>query len=150
MGLRHDGPDKTPTKIWLMTDHYNTDVNAALKAELPGPARWDAAGGAWTFPVHWDTCVGARRVADKFGADLKIKQSLLDWAILEKARQDTIPDVQSMELVDLPHVRANYPAIWEAMTARPFQTVGAAFAARNRACLIADQPGLGKTVQSIA
>lgn len=144
------GLDTDRDKIWVKTDHYNTDVNAALKAELPGPARWYGQESRWEFPVHWDTCVGARRVADKFGADLKIKPGLLDWAIVEKARQETIPDVQSMELVDLPHVRAGYPAIWEAMTARPFQTVGAAFAARNRSCLIADQPGLGKTIQSIA
>lgn len=46
-------------------------------------------------------------------------------------------------------MREESPAIWKAMSSRPFQTVGAAFAARNRACLIADQPGLGKTVQSI-
>lgn len=136
--------------IWLITNGYDPAVNKALKSELPGPARWSGDKGRWEFPLHWDSCTGARRVADKFGYGLKLTTELHAWAVLEKARQDTIPDVQSMELVDLPHVRENYPAIWEAMKARPFQTVGAAFAARNRVCLIADQPGLGKTVQSIA
>ena len=55
-----------------------------------------------------------------------------------------------MELVDLPNIRGEYNQMWEAIKSRPFQSVGAAFAARNGSCLIADQPGLGKTIQSIA
>jgi SNF2 family DNA or RNA helicase len=149
MGL---GPSKDGENdvIWVRTDVYDPDANAALKSELPGPPRFNRDKGRWEFPVHWDTCTGARRVATKFGAELKMSKTLVEWAQVEKARQETIPDVQSMDLVDLPAISSDYPTIWEAMSARPFQTVGAAFAARNRSCLIADQPGLGKTVQSIA
>jgi hypothetical protein len=141
MGMVDDG-------IWMMTDGYDPDVNAALKSELPGPARWVKNQGRWVFPLHWDTCTGARRVATKFGADIKIARNLVEWAEAEKARRATIPDVQSMDLVELPAVKAASPAIWKALESRPFQTVGAAFAARNQSCLIADQPGLGKTIQS--
>jgi SNF2 family DNA or RNA helicase len=145
------GEGKSGTEvIWVMTDRYDPDANAALKAELPGPARWFKLKSRWEFPVHWDTCTGARRVATKFGADIKMSKALVEWATAEKARQETIPDVQSMELVDLETVRSLQSGIWDALSARPFQTVGAAFAARNRSCLIADQPGLGKTIQSIA
>jgi SNF2 family DNA or RNA helicase len=148
MGL---GTGKSGTDvIWVKQSNYDPDANASLKANLPGPARWNGDEKRFEFPVHWDACTGARRVADKFDVLLRIAPSLREWAEVEKARQATIPDVQSMELVDLPAVREGYPALWEAITSRPFQTVGAAFAARNRSCLIADQPGLGKTLQSIA
>jgi SNF2 family DNA or RNA helicase len=148
-----------PRYIWLRLDSYDPDVNDALKSELPGPARFKRNKGVWVFPKHWDTCTGARRVANRFGADLRLTSALSEWGTIEKARQATIPDVNSMEVVDLPRVRAEAPAIWKLMTEgdpakgyppRPYQTVGAAFAARNRSCLIADDPGLGKTVQSIA
>jgi SNF2 family DNA or RNA helicase len=145
--------------IWIMTDRYDPDANAALKAYLPGPARWNRDKARWQFPIHWDSCTGARKVANKFGADLKMTAALVEWATHEKSHQDTIPDVQSMDLVDLPRVREHAPDIWKIMSEgipelgyppRPYQTVGAAFAARNRSCLIADQPGLGKTIQTIA
>ena len=138
-----------PQGIWLITDSYDPDVNDDLKAKLPGPPRWNRRTGRWEFPLKWETCTGAREVATKHGADLKLNKALEAWAWSEKERVDAIPDVQSMDLVELPNVEAEAPAIWKAMQDRPFQTVGAAFAARNRSCLIADQPGLGKTVQTI-
>jgi SNF2 family DNA or RNA helicase len=148
-----------PRYIWLRMDDYNPDTNDMLKSELPGPARWKPSKGVWVFPKHWDTCVGARKVANKFRADLRLTSALSEWGTIERARQATIPDVNSKDVVDLPRVRAEAPAIWKLMTEgdpkkgyppRPYQTVGAAFAARNRSCLIADDPGLGKTVQTIA
>jgi SNF2 family DNA or RNA helicase len=137
-------------QIWIKLDGYDPELNRLLKAKLPGPARWDKDNKVWLFPLHWDTCVKTREMANKFDAQIKIAPELNAWALQEKARQETIPDVQSMALVDLPEVRGSYPDIWGAITNRPFQSVGAAFAARNRSCLIADQPGLGKTIQSIA
>src|ERR1700752_1922602 len=105
MGLSDDA-------IWINLQGYNPDVNAALKSELPGPARWRKDKGRWEFPVHWDPCTGARRIANKFGADLRLAPALRDWAEAEKARQETIPDVQSMGLVDLESVRSLYPTLW--------------------------------------
>lgn len=138
-----------PQGIWLITDGYDPDVNDTLKTKLPGPPRWNRRTGRWEFPLKWETCTGAREVATKYGADLKINAALNEWALKERERVDLIPDVQAMDLVELPAVQQESPQIWKAMQGRPFQTVGAAFAARNRSCLIADQPGLGKTVQSI-
>jgi SNF2 family DNA or RNA helicase len=137
-------------RIWIKLDGYDPGINKVLKAELPGPPRWDGIYKRWLFPTHWDTCLNARKVANRFDAELRINTELRTWALEEKARQEQIPDVQSMDLTDLPTVREGYAQIWDAISARPFQTVGAAFAARNGSCLIADQPGLGKTVQSIA
>lgn len=146
VGTARDGET---TIFWVAVDCYDPDVNADLKAELPGPPRWRGDKERWEFPLNWDSCLGARRVADKHGADLEMTSGLHYWAGIEKARRKTIPDVQTMELVDLPRVKAEAPTLWAAMQTRPFQTVGAAYAARNRSCLIADQPGLGKTLQAI-
>jgi SNF2 family DNA or RNA helicase len=143
MGLLEDG-------IYIDLNGYDPALNKELKAALPGPARWNKPAKWWEFPLHWDTCVNTRKMAKKYDAKIVINPPLREWALNEKARQEAIPDVQSVDLVDLANVRSNYPAIWNAISGRPFQTVGAAFAARNRNCLIADQPGLGKTVQSIA
>lgn len=141
------GIDARTNRIWIMLDGFDPEVNAALKANLPGPPRFSE--GCWRFPLHWDTCIGARKVADRFGAKLQMDHALTEWGHAEKARQATIPDVKSMELVPLAAVEAANATMWAAMASRPFQTVGAAFAARNRACLIADEPGLGKTLQTI-
>jgi SNF2 family DNA or RNA helicase len=137
-------------KIWVKLDIYDPELNKELKARLPGPALFNKEQKYWVFPAHWDTCVKTREIANKLNVQIKISPSLTEWALNEKERQGTIPDVQSMELVDLDEIRSTHHAIWSALTSRPFQTVGAAFAARNRSCLIADQPGLGKTIQSIA
>jgi SNF2 family DNA or RNA helicase len=144
MGLTADG------HIWIKLPYYDPSLNKELKARLPGPVHWDRDLKRWDFPPKWDTCTNARKVADSEGHEILLSPELRTWALEEKARQEQIPDVNSMELTDLPIIRQHYPAIWSAITSRPFQTVGAAFAARNRSCLIADQPGLGKTVQSIA
>lgn len=150
MGLDESAVDTVTPRIWIMLDGYDPNINTKLKTRLPGPARWDGQNGRWVFPAHWDTCIGARTIADELGVDLKLTQGLKDWAIVERTRQDTIPSVHSWDLVDLSVVESEAPILWEAIKTRPFQTVGAAFAARNRSCLIADQPGLGKTLQSIA
>lgn len=143
MGLVADG-------ICINLNGFDKELNRELKAALPAPSRWDGTNKWWVFPLHWDTCTGARKVADDWDAKIIIAPALKEWAFNEKARRDSMPDVQSMDLVDLPFVRESYPGMWEALRARPFQTVGASFAASNGSCLIADQPGLGKTVQAIA
>lgn len=134
-------------KIWIKTDRYDPDVNDDLK-RLASP-RWNKAERRWEFGLVWDTCIGARKIADKYGKGIRITRQLREWAEIEKSRQDTIPDVQHMDLIDLPIVEQEAPRLHAALQNRPFQTVGVAFAARNRSCLIADQPGLGKTLQAI-
>lgn len=139
-----------PTHCWVELDKFDPAVNSALKDNMPKPARFHGGTKRWIFPLSWRSCTGLRAVSDKFKATIQLTPAMQEWAVNERKHQETIPDVNSMELVDLASVRQVHPAIWHALSSRPFQTVGAAFAARNRSCLIADQPGLGKTVQSIA
>ena len=135
--------------LWVQLDQFDTVVNSGLKKIMPGPYRWHGPSKRWIFPLNWDACTNLRKVADRHGATIRISNELHDWATRERAHQESIPDVGAVELVDLLPVREQAPGIWRALSSRPFQSVGVAFAARNRACLIADQPGLGKTLQAI-
>ena len=120
-----------------------------LKLHAPKPVRWLRDYGAYSLPLQWESCTAARLVADKYNRDLIIGADLRKWAAEEKVRRESIPDVNSFELVELQRVSQETPRLWKALQDRPFQTVGAAFAANNRNALIADDPGLGKTLQSI-
>lgn len=50
----------------------------------------------------------------------------------------------------LPIVKAVRPRMWDALRNRPFQMLGAEFIARQRNVLMADQPGMGKTIQTLS
>jgi SNF2 family DNA or RNA helicase len=93
----------------------------------------------------WESCTAARKLANRHNAQLFIGPDLTAWAQAEKQRLASVPDV-SAETAELFNITGKLRG---AMRARPFQEVGAAFAARNRYALIADDPGLGKTLQSI-
>lgn len=103
----------------------------------------------WTFPKRWDVCLALRQAATNIGVDLEIGQDLLEWAYAEQERYQKIPDVKSMDLVGLEVLPTVNPLLYKAASSRPFQTVGIKFAALNREVLIADAPGLGKTLQII-
>lgn len=135
-------------KIALSTNGFNRAVNERLK-EIPG-YRYNPRRAAWTWPLLWDICLALRKAADDMGADIKILPSLREWAQAEKTHAATIPDVQSKELQHLPRLAEVFPHTAAAIATRPFQTVGAKFIATNRAALLADEPGLGKTLQTIA
>ena len=124
---------------------YDPAVVSGIKSVLPQPRRWNKELGAWMVPLMWESCTAARQLANKHNAQLFIGPELTEWAQAEKARRASIPAVDA-EQAELLNVSGRLRA---AMRARPFQEVGAAFAARNGHALIADDPGLGKTLQSI-
>lgn len=74
---------------------------------------------------------------------------MAEWATDEIERESRTRDLVRAEGAELPRVSEFAPALAEAMAARPFQQVGARFAADNRRVLIADEPGLGKTLESL-
>lgn len=98
----------------------------------------------------WEVCTGVREIANKHRASITVDANLRAWARKEKRRVDSIPDVQSVERQPLPILAENAPVAYAAINNRPFQTVGAKFITTNRVALIADDPGLGKTLQTIA
>ncbi len=105
-----------------------------LCKSIPG-ATWNAAEGAWRVPLSWASCLALRSV---FKSDLEIGPRLTEWASNERtARVDPSNALRDLDTYDgdedlFPHQRA-----------------GVAFLSTARRALLADEPGLGKTAQTI-
>lgn len=136
-------------KILLKTDGYDPTVVSNIKLYLPKPRTWLKNEKVWSLPLMWETCTSLRQLANRHSAKLRIGPTLLAWATEQAARRAEIPDVNDHKTkLQLPRLQASRPDLYEKLM--PFQTVGIKFAATARSILIADQPGSGKTLQSIA
>ena len=145
------GLHKQKQRIWL-TFPYNDATVQAIKEAVQG-SRWDKDGRFWHFPLDMETARDIRSVANAFGVSLDIDKDLGNWAKTEKARIANIirPDDTTADTAHLlPRCRTERPALIEAMAAKPWQIPGAAFIVEQRNVLLADQPGLGKTIQTLA
>lgn len=138
-------------RIWLRFP-YDKGVVETVKEKVPG-ARWDVPNKCWLFPLDMEVARDIRLVANSFGAKLDIQKNLADWARAEKARVANIirpDDITADMSAMLPRVAAERPALRAAMGDKPWQIPGAAFLVAQRNVLLADQPGLGKTIQTLA
>ena len=105
-----------------------------LCKSIPG-ASWNAKDQAWRLPLSWASCLALRAV---FKAELTIGPKLTAWAANERAvRVDPTNALRDLDTYEgdedlFPHQRA-----------------GVAFLSMARRALLADEPGLGKTAQTI-
>jgi SNF2 family DNA or RNA helicase len=60
-----------------------------------------------------------------------------------------VQDIDVMAEVELPIVMKSAPTMWKAMMNRPYQPVASLYMATARQCLNGDQPGIGKTIETI-
>lgn len=124
----------------------------AAKA-IPGcKAMWDKSGPkdvflGWSYPLTMDTCHELRRT---FGRDLAIHTTLIQWYRAEAARQAGMEEIRSGNAAELPRVRELLPDMYAAMMSRSYQPVGASFIVHGENVLLGDDPGLGKTIQTLA
>lgn len=115
-------------------------------------ARWSPKARAWTYPLDLET---ARLLRGAFGDDLEIGPNLTEWAWGQRRREEelhslnNVSDINVMAEVHLDRVAALAPTMWAAMLNRPYQPVAAQFMAKARQCLNGDQPGVGKTIESL-
>lgn len=128
--------NRTTAKLFMP---YDKSLIAKFKATIDG-RKWDGEEKCWEFPI-----VQLPRVVDliktfEIKVSPKIKKMYAKVLAEEKARreirekEDTDFEIEGLKL-DL----------------YPFQKVGVEFATRTGGrCLIADQPGLGKTAQALA
>lgn len=112
---------------------------------VPG-ARWSKKAKHWRYPLAVETCHALRRV---WGDDLTIGHELGAWYRQEaagRAVQAARASQSDAQLTRLPEVA---PALFS--TLRPDQRVGVAWVAQGYrgSGLLADQPGLGKTLETI-
>jgi len=101
---------------------------------IPG-ATWSAADKAWRAPLGWSTCLALRSV---FKTELRIGPRLTEWATNEfNTRVAPCNALRELETAD------GDEALF------PHQRAGVKFLAAARRALLADEPGLGKTAQTI-
>lgn len=134
--------------------YLNTTRPITLTDKIPGASfnqgRTPADRPYWSVPLSLAVC---RRLREIFGKELSIGPRLTDWARTEIARTDSMKTLAGARDAELLLVPDRAPRLAKAMEARTYQRVGARFIAQalhNKAgCLIADEPGLGKTLEAI-
>jgi len=105
--------------------------------------------GEWTYPLTMDTCRAFRQV---IGSDLEILPPLAIWARAEVEKERMIEQLREGDQasVDLFRVAEESPALHDAMLNRPFQINGAGFLLTGGRVILGDDPGLGKTLETLA
>ena len=148
-------------RVWV-TFPFDRRVIEMLKERVPG-GRWDSKEKFWHFPLDMDVCRDIRSVADHFGFGLAIEPELASWARKEKTRYSHVlaPEANTDQWQNLlPRLQSERPVLFSAMRdiatkadgtqGTPWQILGAAFMAAQKRVLLADQPGLGKTIQTLS
>ena len=115
-------------------------------------ARWSPKARAWTYPLEIEVC---RMLREAFGDDLEIGPDLHAWAWSARNREEdlnslnNVQDIDVMSEVFLSKVATQAPTMWRAMSQRPYQPVASQYMASARQCLNGDQPGIGKTIETL-
>lgn len=112
-----------------------------LRTEIPGA--YQTAAGYWTVPLSLESC---RLLRQRYGDTLVLGRGLRQWArtvVRNRREMGALAASKDARLTVLPRVA---PRLYKAMARRKYQRVGARFVADNPATLIADDPGLGKTL----
>lgn len=126
----------TTTSGRLLFDFaYHPEIVANIK-EIPGRL-WDAKKKLWSVPP----VLAAVEIADKYGFSMSpsLRKALLTSAKREAELLEKSASVDAD--VDIPTLSG---------TLMPYQKAGVSYANSVGRCLIADQMGLGKTVEAIA
>lgn len=129
--------EKKGRRIFIQAD----EPLPGLRTTIPGA--YETVSGNWTVPLSIESC---KLLRGKFGKRLKLGRELRKWAIgVVESRKSMaqLAAARDAKLEVLPKVA---PKLYRAMAKRRYQRVGARFIADNHATLVADDPGLGKTL----
>lgn len=102
---------------------------------------------AWWLPLTMDSCRGLRR---QFGDRLTVLPALSRWARTEIAREIEMEGLRNNADVEMLCVQEQAPALYAAMQNRAYQPQGTGFIKVGRQVILGDDPGLGKTLQTLA
>jgi SNF2 family DNA or RNA helicase len=139
-------------KIWAKIPYMNGRGPTLAKTIAGARPKYDNSGDkrqflAWVYPLDMSVC---RRFREVFGQDLRIGVDLAAWARKEIAAEASQLQLRSATDASLERVPALAPALADAMSSRTYQRVGARFAVDGKTVLIADEPGTGKTLETLA
>lgn len=146
MGLR-DSKDR----IWIDFP-FDERFSALLKERVSG-LRYDPSAKFFHAPLDIDTAKDIHSVAKHFGARLVLEPELVRWVHKEKDRYANLlkPDDFTADNSQwLPRLRDERPELVESMSSQPHQIPGTAFMVGQSSVLLADDPGAGKTIQTLA
>jgi len=115
---------------------------------LPGfkttiPGAYQAVSGNWTVPLNMETC---KLLREKFGRGLVVGPQMKRWAQGVRTNRAYMAQLAVAKDAELENLQRAAPRLYKAMKRRKYQRVGVRFIADNHATLIADEPGLGKTL----
>lgn len=139
---------KNGRRIYLQTSR----PLAGMKTIIPGAAfnKGNYGRPYWSLPLSMPVC---HRLRETFGNELEIGPALWAWAKAERSKASAMRELSGARNAKLERVPALAPRLAKAMASRKYQRVGARFVAEATAngagCLIADQPGLGKTLEAL-
>lgn len=137
--------------MWLSFP-YSAYTVSRIKNNIYG-AKYEFNDKLWSFPLDLDIARDISALAKELHCTLVIEDDLRQWAVAEKQRYASVlkPDDLTADVSGyLPGLRATRPALIEAMESKPWQIPGAAFIVGQKRVLLADKPGLGKTIQTLA
>lgn len=112
-----------------------------LKSTVPGA--YETTAGFWTVPLSLESC---KLLQEHFGRRLQVGNELQRWARAVKDNREYMAELAASEDAKLEVLPRVAPKLAKAMRKRPYQRVGVRFLADNPATLLADDPGLGKTL----
>ncbi len=135
---------------------YDGGWGRKIASRVPGArAMWDKSVEpnvflGWSYPLTMDTCRAFRRVYGQDG--LTVMPPLVKWARAQVGRERTLESLREglMSGEHLDRVASEAPDLMAAMLTRPYQLAGAGFMLAGETTILADDPGLGKTLQTLA
>lgn len=145
----------TDGKRVLAKIDYANGSGPKMARKVPGArADWDKTVTpnvflGWSYPLTMDTCRSFRKV---FGQGLEIRPPLVQWA-REAVKQETRLEDLREEVIDsvtFERLQEEAPDLLAAMRNRPYQLAGTAFMLAGKDVILGDDPGLGKTLQTLA
>ena len=120
---------------------YSTEPLPGLRTAVPGA--YHTVSGKWTVPLSLES---AKLLQAKYGDRLVVGTELKRWANGVQANRASMAKLAASEDAKLIHLPKVAPKLYRAMRKRKYQRVGVRFVADNPATLVADDPGLGKTL----
>jgi len=102
----------------------------------------------WRYPLTMDTCRTFRRL---FGDELRVTSQLSAWARTAIALENEMQVIRSGNAsFTFSRIPIEAPELHRAISSRKYQEVGAAWLVGAGQGILGDEPGLGKTPQTLA
>lgn len=101
----------------------------------------------WQYPLTMDTCRTFRRI---FQDELKVTPALSAWARMQIQADEQLVALKQGAAVTWERLPRLAPKLYAAIMSRAYQSTGAGWMALAGQGILGDEPGLGKTLQTLA